>query len=695
MSDWGQQPAWRRGLFAVVAAICLLHFLVVGLGILLGNTNSNSGDQGAFLSLGLDIREGRALTDGNRHPLFPLLIAPFARRQWSYFTLAKLVSLCAGLATLVVVLVGGARLEGPAMALVAVALLSLNVHFLNHGPRVLCEGLLTGLSFAAWWASVRSLERPGSWRAGAVAGALTGAVYLTKGSGNLTVTALLLSALLLHRRRAIRSPGVWAFFGALLLVASPLLAYNWARYGNPLYNYNSVHAIWFDRWGQHYLPADQKPTLGSFLATHSLQDIGTRQFRGMFDILPIMAEALALRGVPATGWATLALAGGLVVWGLWGGLGASERAKPRAARGALTGSLVLAFYLFFSWYAPVNDEARFFLPVVPIVYLMGGRALALAAARIAGSRRAFERRGPVAWVAVGALALACLVSGLQALGATDWESPFGRDARENQDSAAVIEWLDAQAGEELRVLWGPSHSLPTWLSLPQVHFEPIPYQVRVWPALEELLRSEDYAYLVIDRETHKRRKKALNARLDRNGKEITFRELPEGWTVAYAQKGVDTNWYVIDLGAADGSEIHPLASPVRFGEAIALRGWGIQPATLQPGGSLEATLLWEAVGPLSRDLTVFVHLLDAQGQRVAQSDSYPMGGMYPTSRWQTGEVVQDRHTLYLSGDASPGRCRLIVGFYDLRTGERLPVAGAGSDNGDSFGLPQEVEVSPG
>lgn len=702
MKGWSKRLEWKRVWVILLATIFLLHFVVVGFGILLRNTNSNSGDQGAFLSLGLAIRRGRALTDGNRQPLFPLLIAPFARREWSYFTISKLISVCAGVAALVSVLLGGRRLEGVEVSLAAMALLSLNREFVDQTPRVLCEALLSCLSFVGWAASVRALEQPTSRKAGAIAGALSGAVYLTKGTGNLIIIAFLTSAILVRRRRVLRSASVWTFLGVLLVVVSPLLAYNWIHYRNPFYNYNSSHAMWFESWDDHYQPEAQRPTMTTYLATHSLSQIVERQVHGMTDTLPIIAEAFRLRGLPGTGWLFAGLAAALAIWGLWAALSLKRHSQRYCPRMVLTASMLFAFYLFFSWYRPVIGAPRFYLPVAPIVYLMASRALVMVAKRLGKIARStwfqdFCRRGYLAASVLAGLGFWCLLGVVQTWRDVPWENPFVRDARENQDAGAVIDWLNARAGTDVQVLWGPSHTLPAWKAVSTVHFQAVPSTITTWEELEQLIRASRFDYLVLDKKMYKRRRKVLETYLDKNDKVILFRSLPPGWAFAHARKGKEANWYIIDLAQTSQPPMRFLAPPVQFGEAIALRGCAVQPERVQPGASVEVTLLCEALQPMSQNFTAFVHLLNDREERFTQADSYPLGGMYPTSQWKVGETIRDPRTLLLPDGIPPGRYKLIVGFYLLGGGGRLPAArvgGQGLRPGNTFQLPQEVEVCP-
>ncbi len=118
-----------------------------------------------------------------------------------------------------------------------------------------------------------------------------------------------------------------------------------------------------------------------------------------------------------------------------------------------------------------------------------------------------------------------------------------------------------------------------------------------------------------------------------------------------------------------------------FGEAITLLGFNLVDATGQPiqysklkTQPSELTLFWQPTATRSApaDYTVFVHLLDPAGNLVAQADSPPANGAYPTSLWDPGEIVVDAHIL---PDLPPGRYTLQVGLYNPITAERLAVEG--------------------
>jgi hypothetical protein len=87
------------------------------------------------------------------------------------------------------------------------------------------------------------------------------------------------------------------------------------------------------------------------------------------------------------------------------------------------------------------------------------------------------------------------------------------------------------------------------------------------------------------------------------------------------------------------------------------------------------TLYWRSEAPLPLDYTTFAHLRDAAGKTVAQKDQPPFQGAYPTSLWDPGEIIADQISIPLPAELPAGKYELMVGWYDLRTGQRLTVPG--------------------
>jgi hypothetical protein len=127
-------------------------------------------------------------------------------------------------------------------------------------------------------------------------------------------------------------------------------------------------------------------------------------------------------------------------------------------------------------------------------------------------------------------------------------------------------------------------------------------------------------------------------------------------------------------------------NPVRYlvDDVAALIGYTIEPEIVSPGGVLTVALYWEAMATPPEDYTVFVHLIDESGISHGQGDGPPVRGDYPTSHWESGEVIADEHAVTVQSAAPAGRYRLAVGLYRLDDGTRLPVQ-------DAAGLPQPDE----
>ncbi|MDW8325381.1 MAG: hypothetical protein RMK99_02340 [Anaerolineales bacterium] len=106
-------------------------------------------------------------------------------------------------------------------------------------------------------------------------------------------------------------------------------------------------------------------------------------------------------------------------------------------------------------------------------------------------------------------------------------------------------------------------------------------------------------------------------------------------------------------------------SRAEFGGMLRLRGY-----TLTSGG---VRLLWQAIRPPDFNYTLFVHALDSAGNLIAQADTEPLGGQYPTSLWDAGETVPMDVPLSLPPETASVR----LGWYRWDTGARLPATEAG------------------
>ena len=112
---------------------------------------------------------------------------------------------------------------------------------------------------------------------------------------------------------------------------------------------------------------------------------------------------------------------------------------------------------------------------------------------------------------------------------------------------------------------------------------------------------------------------------------------------------------------------HALAGALEGG--ISLEGYDVRRSGLQ----LDVTAHWSASTAPTGDYTTFVHVLDASGALVAQRDSPPMDGQFPTSYWQAGDHIADRKLIELPDGLPAGTYALEFGMYDSRSLARLKV----------------------
>jgi Dolichyl-phosphate-mannose-protein mannosyltransferase len=475
--------------------------------------NPNRGDQDLDLILGLKIRCFEALSDGYHHPLLPALVAPFAEKDLVYFAKAKLVNMTIGAVAFWVIAWVGRSLVGPAPAFLA--LLAISPGLSNKSAEFTAEPLLLLFVSLTFYWLVRGFERPWFW---GLAGISAGLAYLTKGSGLLLPIAYTLVVLRSAPKLALK-PRLLLFPLAFGLVASPLLAYNWHVFGSPIFNYNTAHVIWLDYTEEQMIMFDKgPPTLFSYLATHSLEDMLRRIIRGL----------VLVRGVE---WVWPFLVVFLLIPKRW--LAYFRVSPGKQPMITVASTLVLTFYLAFSWSAVVQRGIRYLLPIFPIIFLMLADMIVFYAARL--GRWLWPPTMQQRWtsLAMGGLLAALSVVWLVQLGGRDFQAPLAIDF-EDQATAEIYRLLDTPAFDGKQVLFGPSHELTgTWLFRYNVALPIIPPGLGAaeFPAW---LERSGIDYILANQEMIKRRRPSLGEYLAYSPTEgIQVLRLEPGWEVIY------------------------------------------------------------------------------------------------------------------------------------------------------------------
>jgi hypothetical protein len=129
----------------------------------------------------------------------------------------------------------------------------------------------------------------------------------------------------------------------------------------------------------------------------------------------------------------------------------------------------------------------------------------------------------------------------------------------------------------------------------------------------------------------------------------------------------------LDITFADGS--------------LRLIGYQIDQSSAQPGDWLPVTVFWQAVRPIEKNYSAFVHILDPDGKSLAQANSYPDAGRWPTSMLEPGSVLADRTFVFIPPDLpTPVAARLALGIFEFDDPARAakPAANAAGEAVESI-----------
>jgi len=102
---------------------------------------------------------------------------------------------------------------------------------------------------------------------------------------------------------------------------------------------------------------------------------------------------------------------------------------------------------------------------------------------------------------------------------------------------------------------------------------------------------------------------------------------------------------------------------VNFEQDLYLLGFSLPKTVWHLGDVVPITLYWQATASTQSDAKVFLHLYDAEGRLVLQSDGWALHGTRPPYTWRPHETVTDPRFLALPAGLSPGRYSVEVGLY--------------------------------
>ena len=396
-----------RRIKIVLLALYLLGGAAFGIGAVRQraalNLSATAGGQYPYLVYAQGIAsEGvtRFVGDRNRMPAVPTIVSLVHDDDWQTFAnRASLLSIALSL----VVLAGVALIAHQVLRPFSAAAVTLSAAFgvfLDRASFVQAEPTFYGLLLLSWWLMIRHLRAP-TLRRAAVCGAVLGATYLTKASALPLLPAFVIFAGAATLRTRSREPGKrlvpWATVatavGMFVLITSPYLAENHARFGRLFYNVNSTFFMWCDSWREasafaeaHDIaiaypdaPADEIPGPLNYWRSHTTSQIGARLSYGL---------GVLTRETFSKRFGVYLVCGGLVC-----GVAALGRGRRRIGRlldsfndrliFIFCGAISLGYLISYAWYVPIGYGDRF----VQSLFMPAMCAMLFVMERLAGGRR--------------------------------------------------------------------------------------------------------------------------------------------------------------------------------------------------------------------------------------------------------------------------------------------------------------------
>ncbi|MBP6015487.1 MAG: hypothetical protein KA586_02120 [Candidatus Promineofilum sp.] len=304
--------------------------------------------------------------------------------------------------------------------------------------------------------------------------------------------------------------------------------------------------------------------------------------------------------------------------------------------------LLAAIPLVFMYGAGATDPAffKFMLVAVPFLAVLMGLAW-----RSSGPGRIPALVLTVA-VLTGSLLSLSNLYGDPAFARADYRGMAARIAAEAHPNAGII--LVAPNQWEAFTYYhrdgAPVYPLPRGRPDPAI----------VEPELERIAAAHDRLYVLYWGDAQRDPEHIIERWLDSH----TFKASEE-WVA-------DVRFAVYAVPSAAPAEATPSGAAFAGldGGTITLHEFTVWPSAAAPGDVIQVRLVWSANAPAARPYKVFLHLLDAAGNVVAQRDGEPVGGSRPTTGWAAGERITDNHGLLLPSNLPTGRYSLRLGLYD-------------------------------
>jgi hypothetical protein len=132
---------------------------------------------------------------------------------------------------------------------------------------------------------------------------------------------------------------------------------------------------------------------------------------------------------------------------------------------------------------------------------------------------------------------------------------------------------------------------------------------------------------------------------------------------------------------APPAQVSPPDDPLNadVGGAARVLAYQVTPESIRSGDTISVTVTWQVLQPTEAPYAVFVHVFGKHGALVAQRDTYPGLGNYPTIWWQPGYVFTETYRVDVPDTTiEPNQLEVWLGLANPDLG-RLPI-----DNPDAL-----------
>lgn len=447
------------------------------------------------------------------HPLYILLISPFAQRSIQFYIKAKIVSSIILVVFFLVVYLISRKKFHPLFGSLYFFLFITTYHIYKWSTLVSCESLLLFLSFLLFYFTFQNSKYKFL-----ILGTLTGFTYLTKSSALLIFISYLVLLLFLKKNR-VRNLIYFTF--AFFVFSSPLIWRNCLVYHTPFYNINN-HIIWLDSWEQFYSPHFylSPPTLISYLKTHSVREIGKRFINGLKKTggqFVLLFQTIYLKRLFFS----------ILLWIFF--FKSIILNSSRKELRYITLILFIIFFLFLSWFSQVSASPRHIIPLLPFLffYVAGG---------ISSS---FKEEH---------LLILLLIASLFFLIFTVSHFPYNREpVALPPDTYTLMQWLQENLSYRDRFILSPTHRFPTFY-FPGIQAREFYFPlVRNWQELSLFIDKNKIGYIIITPENFVRRWHLLKDFIDLNKGSLTIKKIPLSWKIVYMDSNYPVDFIVFKV----------------------------------------------------------------------------------------------------------------------------------------------------